>query len=597
MFKSLIEFYGFLGKVLKRRLIRIQFLIITSSVLETLSVLSIGPFMSFVASPELISTSNLSKYFLELFNISDSSSFLFFLGSMILILMVISALVAMLNVWKLSHLGGDIGADLSIRMYRHYINQSLPYHLKTNTSEIASKLIVESNRVTHSIVMQFLHLNSKIVLILMMTITILITVPIIAILGTTIFAISYILMFRFASKRLNRNGEAISQETQRRMQTINESFGGIKDVLIHDLREVFTEKYKKSTKNYYSSWRSTQVLSLLPRYAMELAAYGTIITATLFLLATYENNIEKVLPVIAVFGLASMKILPAFQQCYFSISTIRANVNAFLVVRDELENIHRQEKFIKAYDRPDNFIPFLKSVNLNDVSFRYNENSDYVVKNVSLNFHANETTGLVGPSGSGKSTIVNILTGLLPPSEGKITIDGQELNNDKMRSWQQRIGYVSQDIFLTDTSIKENIAFGFNFNEINDDRLDEAVKMAKLDEFVSTLPLGLDTGVGERGVQLSGGQLQRVGIARALYTNPEIIIFDEATSNLDRISEKLIMETISSLGKSTTIVMIAHRLSTVKKCDNIFLLNNGQVEDSGDYQYLIKNNPKFVDLT
>ena len=597
MFKSLIEFYGFLDKVLKRRLIRIQFLIITSSVLETLSVLSIGPFMSFVASPELISTSNLSKYFLELFNISDSSSFLFFLGSMILILMVISALVAMLNVWKLSHLGGDIGADLSIRMYRHYINQSLPYHLKTNTSEIASKLIVESNRVTHSIVMQFLHLKSKIVLILMMTITILITVPIIAILGTTIFAISYILMFRFASKRLNRNGEAISQESQRRMQTINESFGGIKDVLIHDLREVFTEKYKKSTKNYYSSWRSTQVLSLLPRYAMELAAYGTIITATLFLLATYENNIEKVLPVIAVFGLASMKILPAFQQCYFSISTIRANVNAFLVVRDELEDIHRQEKFIKAYDRPDTFIPFLKSVNLNDVSFRYNENSDYVVKNVSLNFQANKTTGLVGPSGSGKSTIVNILTGLLPPSEGKITIDGQELNDDKMRSWQQRIGYVSQDIFLTDTSIKENIAFGFNFSEINDDKVYEAVKMAKLDEFVSTLPLGLDTGVGERGVQLSGGQLQRVGIARALYTNPEIIIFDEATSNLDRISEKLIMETISSLGKSTTIVMIAHRLSTVKKCDNIFLLNNGQVEDSGDYQYLIKNNPKFVDLT
>ncbi len=597
MFKSLIEFYGFLDKVLKRRLIRIQFLIITSSVLETLSVLSIGPFMSFVASPELISTSNLSKYFLELFNISDSSSFLFFLGSMILILMVISALVAMLNVWKLSHLGGDIGADLSIRMYRHYINQSLPYHLKTNTSEIASKLIVESNRVTHSIVMQFLHLNSKIVLILMMTITILITVPIIAILGTTIFAISYILMFRFASKRLNRNGEAISQESQRRMQTINESFGGIKDVLIHDLREVFTEKYKKSTKNYYSSWRSTQVLSLLPRYAMELAAYGTIITATLFLLATYENNIEKVLPVIAVFGLASMKILPAFQQCYFSISTIRANVNAFLVVRDELEDIHRQEKFIKAYDRPDTFIPFLKSVNLSDVSFRYNENTDYVVKNVSLNFQANKTTGLVGPSGSGKSTIVNILTGLLPPSEGKITIDGQELNDDKMRSWQQRIGYVSQDIFLTDTSIKENIAFGFNFSEINDDKVYEAVKMAKLDEFVSTLPLGLDTGVGERGVQLSGGQLQRVGIARALYTNPEIIIFDEATSNLDRISEKLIMETISSLGKSTTIVMIAHRLSTVKKCDNIFLLNNGQVEDSGDYQYLIKNNPKFVDLT
>ena len=597
MFKNLYEFYSLINSSLKTRLIRIQFLIIISSILETLSVLSIGPFMSYIASPELISSSSVSIYILELFNFQRPNSFLFFIGTMILLLMIISAVVAMITVWRLSHLGGDIGSDLSIRMYRHYINQSLPYHLETNTSELASKLIVESNRVTHSVVMQFLHLNSKIALILMMTMTILITVPTIAILGTTIFAISYIFMFRLASKRLNRNGEAISNESQKRMQTINESFGGIKDVLIHGLQDVFIDKYKKSTKNYYASWRSTQVLSLLPRYAMELAAYGTIITATLFLLATYENDIGKVLPVIAVFGVASMKILPAFQQCYFSISTIRANVNAFLVVRKELLEIHGKDNFVQDDFESDNTISFQNSAVLNKVSFRYKESSDYVLKDISIAIHANQTTGLVGASGSGKSTIINILAGLLPPSTGKIIIDGCELTSSNLRSWQQKIGFVSQDIFLTDSSIGENIAFGYTLNEINSERMNTVLKMAKLDEFISTLPDGINTGVGERGVQLSGGQLQRVGIARALYTNPEIIIFDEATSNLDRISEKLIMETISSLGKSTTIIMIAHRLSTVKECDNIFLFNNGQVEDSGNYQYLIKNNPKFLDLT
>ena len=321
------------------------------------------------------------------------------------------------------------------------------------------------------------------------------------------------------------------------------------------------------------------------------------ISAVIFLLFSFDNNISKLLPVIAVFGLASMKLLPAFQQCYFSVSTMKANINAFFVVRDELVDIHNQENIVKKNNVLDKDITFLKSAALNSVSFYYDKNQNYILKDISIEFKANQTTGIVGASGSGKSTIINILTGLLPPSSGLVEVDGHELTESNLRSWQKKIGFVSQNIFLLDASIRENIAFGNRAKDIDPQRMDQVIEMSQLDDFISTLPKGLETGVGERGVQLSGGQLQRVGIARALYCNPEIIVFDEATSNLDRISEKLIMETIASLRNSTTIIMIAHRLSTVKECDNIFLLNGGRVEDSGNYEYLVNNNSQFFNLT
>lgn len=581
----------------KLRLFKIQFMIIFSSFLETISVLSIGPFMTLVSSPETINSNfYLSKAY-QYLNIQEPNNFLILFGSLILFIMIISAFFSMITIWRLSILGGQIGADLSNRMFNYYITRPLSFHLQTNSSQLASKLIVESNRLTHSVLLQFLYLNSKLILILMMIITILITVPIIAILSTLLFLVSYISIYRFASYRLNRNGIVISNESQSRMRTINESFGGIKDLLIHGLQTNFISKYKKSTDNYYSSWSSNQVLALLPRYAIELTAYGTMISAILFLLFSFDNNIGKVLPIIAVFGLASMKMLPAFQQCYFSVSTMRANMNAYLVVRKELLDIRNEENSYDGDLELESELTFKEKVSLHGISFQYQENKDEVLNDISLDINANQTVGLVGASGSGKSTVINILIGLLQPTKGSITVDGQELTKANLGAWQQKIGFVSQDIFLLDASIKENIAFGYHSKDIDLKRIEKVLEMAQLDKFVLTLPNGIDTGVGERGVQLSGGQLQRIGIARALYGNPEILVFDEATSNLDRISEKLIMETIANIGKSTTIIMIAHRLSTVKECDNIFLFNNGSLEDYGSYDYLQKTNSQFADLT
>lgn len=599
MFKNIIEFFSLLSKQQRARLIKIQFLIIFSSLLETASVLAIGPFMTFVSSNDSIFNTNFSSDLAAFFGIQTASSFLILIGSIVLLLMIISALFSIITTWRLSILGGDIGADLSNQMFVYYIGQPLTFHMKTNSSEIASKLIIECNRMTHSIILQLLQLNAKFFLIIMMIITILLTVPVIAILATILFMGSYAVLYRFASNRLNRNGRVTSLESQRRIKIINESFGGITEVLLYGLHERFNKKFGDATVNYYKAWSSTQVLSLLPKYAMELAAFGTMISAILFLLFSYENDLAQVLPIISVFGLASIKMLPAFQQVYFSLSTMKSNINAFLVVRNEFINI--RDSKIQEHDSNKSFeampTSFNDSIEFKDVSFKYNAQSKHVLNNVSLVIKAKKSTGIVGASGSGKSTATNILAGLLPVSGGDVLIDGRNLNMIDPRSWQSRIGFVSQNIFLIDASIKENIAFGKTQEDIDESKLIEAIKMAQLEEVIKDLPHGVDTGVGERGVQLSGGQLQRVGIARALYNDPEIIIFDEATSNLDRISEKAIMKTIATLAELKTIIMIAHRLSTVKECDNIFLFSDGQIEDSGNYEHLIKTSSTFADMS
>ena len=593
MFSDLKDFFSLLTRNQRVKLITLQVGMIISALLETLVVLSIGPFMAFASDPSLIKSNNISAYIYTYFNFSESNNFLILIGLGVLALMVFSALVSILTTRRMSIFGGEIGAELSNRMYKFYVFQPLAFHLKTNTSSIASQLTLEANRMTHSVIIQFLYLNARIILISLMVITIFFTVPGVALLGAIFFAASYYILYRFASNRLERNGKITSVESEIRFKAINESFGGIKDVLLKGLQANFMHKYEKSTNNYFNAWSSSNMLTLLPRYAMELAAFGSMITAILFLLLSFENNLQQVLPVISVFGLASLKLLPAFQQVYFSFSTIKANINSFFIVREALNNIHLESPLDLSNGEE---IAFSKSIKLQNISFKYNKTDSLIIDDISMIIKPSQSIGIVGSSGSGKSTIINILVGLLFPTQGSLKIDDQQLRMENLRSWQNKIGLVSQNIFLLDDTIKNNIAFGIEEDNIDLDNLNKAIKMAQLEDLIGSLKNGINTVVGERGSNLSGGQLQRVGIARALYNNPEIIVFDEATSNLDTISEKKIMVTINELARSKTIIMIAHRLSTVKNCQIIYLFDKGKVVDSGSYEDLKRSNKLFSDM-
>jgi len=307
---------------------------------------------------------------------------------------------------------------------------------------------------------------------------------------------------------------------------------------------------------------------------------------------------SEVLSSLAIFALAGFKILPAIQVCYASLSVVRGNIASFEVLEEDLFN-SAEFSAVSRWDKnqSNDLIPFKNTLTFKDISFSYPGTKKKALDKINLDIHPGQFIGLVGSSGSGKSTLADVFLGLLKPTSGEIIIDNEILSDLDLRQWQNNIGAVSQSIFLSDSSIKENIAFGLRHDEIIDEKVILAARLANLSDFIGTLPEGLKTNVGERGIQLSGGQRQRIGIARALYNNASILVFDEATSALDGLTEKKVMDAIYNLSGSKTIITIAHRLATIKKCDLIYLLDEGKIIDSGKYDDLKKRNSLFESMT
>jgi HlyD family secretion protein len=375
---------------------------------------------------------------------------------------------------------------------------------------------------------------------------------------------------------------------------MSEGFGGIKDVLLLGRQALFNKSFFKASNNFARAAGSSQVLSMGPRYIMELVAFSSVILLVIFLLLNYQGNIGTILPMITIYALAGFKLLPAFQQIYYSLTTIRVNIHAFHVLQEDLEISdadYLKNQLTQNFD--DTVLDFKKNIKLQNIKFKYPHAFDNALNNINLEIPVNNVIGIVGSSGSGKSTLIDILLGLISPDEGKILIDGKEINSHNIKHWQNLIGFVPQSIFLADSTIKENIAFGLPEDEIDDQQVANAIDMSHLREFVDSLHNGINTVVGERGVQLSGGQRQRIGIARALYQNASVLILDEATSSLDGISEMLIMNAINDFFGKKTIVIIAHRLSTIKNCNTIYILENGKILDSGTYDQLKEQNQFF----
>ena len=390
---------------------------------------------------------------------------------------------------------------------------------------------------------------------------------------------------------MQNNGKNISEVYQERFTLMNEGFGGIKDILLLGRDSDFINRFKYSGQRMAYGLSNNAALAQAPRYLIELVAFGSIILLVIYLFITHNGELGAILPSISIYAIASIKILPAFQQIYSSVADIRANIAAFESIHKDLvdssETFSSKEKKYETVPTPK------QEILIDNVTFKYKTKDEPVLKDLYMDIPVNSTVGIVGPSGSGKSTLIDILLGLIQPDEGHLKIDNIIIDNKNCRSWQNRIGFVAQSIFLSDRTFAENVAFGISKDEINFDRVKKALKMAHLDDLVASLENGINTNVGERGVQLSGGQRQRIGIARALYHEADVLIFDEATSSLDGITKQMIMEAINKFSGHKTIILIAHRLKTVKDCDKLFFINNGQVTDSGTYDELIETNVDF----
>ncbi len=594
MFSNIRELYLLLSKEQRNRLFRLQFLVIIMSIAEVSSVLSIGPFMTLVGDiSQLEGQGFLADWYRDL-GFTDTTDFLLLIACCVLIVLVIATLVSMYTIWKLSMYAAQIGADLSSRLYRYYMSQPWLFHADGNSNQLTNKIAQECERVTSGIITPLMQMNAKLFMVIIMCIAIFIYSPIVAIAGASIFYFTYFFLYQTVRQRLSNNGEAITNEQAKRFKLMGEGFGGIKDILLLGRQASFNSRFFEASKGFAFAKGRTQVLGQAPRYAVELIAFGAVIFLVMYLLIKLEGNLGAILPILSIFVLAGFKLLPAFQQIYFSLSQIRGNLSGLINIRkDLLASINDSNHNTQERTSSKSYVTLNDSIQLKNITFQYPGTKRPALSELNLEIPVNKVIGLVGSSGSGKSTAVDVLLGLIEPNKGKVLIDGEPLSKENLRRWQNSLGFVSQVIFLADASIRENIAFGLKPEDIDDKRVNEASTLSHLDELISELPNGLDTRVGERGVQLSGGQRQRVGIARALYNNADILFLDEATSALDSITETHIMDAIHDFSGTKTIIMIAHRITTVEQCDCIYLIEDGKVIDKGNYTDLSSRNSIF----
>ncbi|WP_298906199.1 ABC transporter ATP-binding protein [uncultured Psychrobacter sp.] len=573
----------------------LQMLVVIMAFTELLGIASIAPFMALVGDISILETNGVFAQLYQLSGLNNPMDFLFYTGVIVLVMLTFSTVISMFTTWRLSIFGARIGTEIADRLYSYYMQQSWQFHASGSSAQLTKQVSTEAARISSQIVQPLMIMNSKLVLALFISISIVIYDPVIAILGLFIFSLAYFVLYRLVRQKLESNGQQLSEVSTQRFRLMNEGFGGIKDVLLLNRSHDFITRFHDSGKVFARAQGTNIAISQVPRYFIELIAFGAMISLVLVLIKVHSGNLGEVLPVLAVYALAAFKLLPALQQIYSSLSQIKGNTAAFEAVKDDLERSFDSQKTSSdtVVSTP---IDLKRSIKLSNIEFTYPGKERRAVDGVNMSIPVNSVIGLVGSSGSGKSTLIDLLLGLLTPQQGGIYVDDVRITADNKRAWQDLLGFVPQSIFLSEGSIAENIAFGIPAKDISLKQVNKALNLANLTELVEQLPDGVNTRVGERGVQLSGGQRQRIGIARALYHEAEVLVFDEATSALDGITEKIVMDAIHEFSGQKTIIMIAHRLKTVEKCDLIYFMEHGKIIDYGTYQELVVRNVKFKEM-
>lgn len=573
----------------------LQVLVVIMAFTELLGIASMAPFMALVGDISILETNGIFAQLYKMSGLNNPMDFLFYTGVIVLVMLTFSTVISMFTTWRLSIFGARIGTEIADRLYTYYMQQSWQFHASGSSAQLTKQVSTEAARISSQIVQPLMIMNSKLVLALFISISIVIYDPVIAILGLFIFSLAYFVLYRLVRQKLESNGQQLSEVSTQRFRLMNEGFGGIKDILLLNRSHDFITRFHDSGKVFARAQGTNIAISQVPRYFIELIAFGAMISLVLVLIKVHSGNLGEVLPILAVYALAAFKLLPALQQIYSSLSQIKGSTAAFEAVKDDLERSFDSQKTSSdtVVSTP---IDLKRSIKLNNIEFSYPGKDRPAVDGVNMNIPVNNVIGLVGSSGSGKSTLIDLLLGLLTPQQGSIYVDDIRITADNRRAWQDLLGFVPQSIFLSEGSIAENIAFGIPAKDISLKQVNKALNLANLTELVEQLPDGVNTKVGERGVQLSGGQRQRIGIARALYHEAEVLVFDEATSALDGITEKIVMDAIHEFSGQKTIIMIAHRLKTVEKCDLIYFMEHGKIIDQGTYQELVVRNVKFKEM-
>ncbi|WP_366657473.1 ABC transporter ATP-binding protein [Fodinicurvata sp. EGI_FJ10296] len=558
----------------------LAFALVVAACLQLVSVASIAPFLSVAANPNVIVSNAALSYVYESFGFGSANQFLAALGGAAIVALVLANLfmgvVKWLQLWLINSLSHRISVDL----LSAFLRQPYAFFLTRNSGELGASLLMEVQQVKAQVLAPLLQLLVSGTVVIALFIMLLVIEPIIATAAAVSLGGAYGVAYLAARRRLLRYGQQRQKANSQRFKLAGEAFGGIKDIKLYGREATFIRSFARPSWLMHSREMRAGVIRELPRYAMEVVTFGGILALATVLLLT-RGGLETILPTLGILAFAGMRMMPKLQESFAAMAHLRGGMAALERVHTDMAaSRHLLTEPCKSPATSNGqlkTLPLNEQLELYSVTFSYPGQTPPTLDALSLKIAARSTVGVVGPTGCGKTTLIDVILGLLVPDSGSLVVDGVEITDFNRRSWMNSIGYVPQHIYLTDDSVARNIAFGVPDDEIDIAAVRAAARTACIDEFITeSLPAGYQTLVGDRGIRLSGGQRQRIGIARALYHNPEVLILDEATSALDTETETAVMAGVDALSGQKTILLIAHRLSTLRKCDSIVTLSHGK---------------------
>lgn len=587
----LIRLWHHLSRSRRRQIVLLLALMLTSAFVEVVSLSAVLPFLGILVAPEHVFNHQMATGLVLMLGISSPDQLILPISVAFATAALVASAMRILLLWITTRLAFSAGAELGIEAYRRTLYQPFPVHISRNSSIVISGISQKVGNAAMSILIQSLTFVSASVMLIAIMLTLLAIDPLVASMAGLGFGASYALITWISRMRVRRNGKLIAFNQNLVVKALQEGLGGIRDVLLDGTQPIYCETFRKADHPLRLAQGDNFFIGQSPRFLMEGLGM-VVITGLAYMLSTSDDGIKSALPVLGALALGAQRMLPALQQIFNAWTSI---VGGHASLSDAIELLDQPlpEDVLQPAPPP---LIFQEKINLNAVRFRYTNDGPWVLDDFNVVIPRGARVGFVGSTGSGKSTVLDLIMGLLIPTEGALLVDGRTISGRDLRAWQQTIAHVPQNIFLSDASLAENIAFGVEPHDIDFGLVQKVARQAHIADFIESSENGYEGHVGERGLRLSGGQRQRIGIARALYKRANVLVFDEATSALDNATEKSVMRAIESLSTDLTILIIAHRLTTVSNCDIIVEMDRGRVVAQGNYEQLIEQSPSFRNL-
>ncbi|MFB6273724.1 MAG: ABC transporter ATP-binding protein [Salinibacter sp.] len=562
-------------------------------IMQLVGVGSILPFVSLLSNPESVHENPWLSWAYEAFGFSDTRSYLIFLGSLALAAVVLSNAVLAIGQWVMVKFTWATQHRLSRQLLERYLAQPYAAFLNRNSADAGKNILQETQMMANGFLLPLLQVCAFGFSALMILGFLVALHPALASIVAVVLGGGYALIYGLIRRKLSAIGAQRMWANTQRFKAVNEAFGGIKEVKAMGKEPRFVGQYIGPSQAFKDAMTLQNVLSQVPRYLIEALGFGAMLAIVLYLMAI-EGDVRQIIPIVSVYAFAGYRMLPALQRVYKGISQVRFNhVVVDTIYADMTDGGTSLDGMLQGPLRSER-LPFEDEIRLDEVTFTYPGAEVPALREINLTIPKGNAVAFAGETGAGKTTLADVILGLLRPDHGIMAVDGVEVHEGNLRNWQNNLGYVPQEIYLSDSTIASNIAFGVPHAQIDHDAVEVAARIANVHQFmVEELPDGYETVVGERGVRLSGGQRQRIGIARALYHDPEVLVLDEATNALDSTTEDAVLKAIEQVAQVKTLIMIAHRLTTVKECDMVYLLDQGEIISEGSYDDLLANDERF----